>query len=208
MKSKKVVLVLVLGLITATLGWTGWMLWHPRPKDDFSQKEISIKQADVPGAATVTYNDWSGFKFDHPDSLTVKEVELDNPSVYSSLEIYGSDAKKLTIRLADTQAADLTAWQKNFMQQNSVRKIDQTSLGDLPALSLRYGAPENRLTVAVDSGIIYQITSQTDNGFWDRTHEDLVSSWTFTNTVTSGQPAAPANTGEDETITLIEETVD
>lgn len=206
MKSKKVKLI-VLGLLAlSVLAAAGWLLFKPQTQDSFSQKEISIKQADIPNVNTVLYEDWSGFKFTYPDILTVKEVELDNPNIYSSLEISGSDAKRLIVRVADTQIANLIDWQKTFNQQNSIRKIDQTTLADLPALRLQYGAPEMLLTVAIDSGIIYQIESLADDGFWNRTHEDLVASWKFTNT--GGADSAGASSSQNDTITLIEETVE
>lgn len=202
MKSKTVKLT-ILGIITlGVLGWSGWQLFRTKKQDSFSQKEISIKPAELPNVNNTTYEDWSGFSFSYPDMLTVKEVELDNKAVYSSLEIAGSDGKKLTVRVADTPIAGLIDWQKNFNRQNSVRKIDQTTIADLPALKLSYGAPEMLLTVAINNGVIYQIESLSDFGFWDRTHNDLINSWTFTS---AGSAAAAS---QNDTITLIEETVE
>ncbi|MDZ4229222.1 MAG: hypothetical protein U1C50_03115 [Patescibacteria group bacterium] len=203
MKSKKIWLILIGGLIVLTLVWAWWQL-KPKAKDSFTDKEISIKQADIPEMETVLYEDWAGFKFDYPSILTVKEIELDNPNIYSSLELFGSDAKRLTVRVSDSQIASLIDWQKSFNLQNSVRKIDQTTLADLPALHLQYGAPEMMMTVALSDGIIYEVLSPADDGFWDRTHEDLVSSWQFTTSVT---PDVAGSSGND-TITLIEETVE
>jgi len=209
MKSKSTKLIILGLLIIGVLGWAGWQLFKPKAENSFSQTEISIKQADIPDVNTVSYEDWSGFRFSYPDILTVKEVELDNPGIYSSLEISGTDGKKLTIRVADTQIANLIDWQKTFNQQNSVRKIDQTTLADLPALKLQYGAPEMMLTVAIDSGIIYQIESLADDGFWNRTHADLVASFQFTNV--EGPASAEAMAGkpsQGDAITLIEETIE
>lgn len=208
MKSKSTKLIILGLLILGVLGWAGWQLFWPKTKDSFSQKEISIKQAEIPDVNTAPYEDWSGFKFDYPDILTIKEVELDNPGIYSSLEISGTDGKHLSIKVADTQIGGLIDWQKSFNQQNSVRKIDQTTLADLPALKLQYGAPEMMLTVAIDSGIIYQIESLADDGFWNRTHEDLIASFQFTNTAQGGAADASAPASQGETVTLIEETVE
>lgn len=188
----------------ATLGWAWWQLRPKSPPPPPAQKEISIKQADIPDVTTVTYDDWSGFRFDYPDILTVKEVELDNPRIYSSLELAGSDSQRLNIRISDTAVAGLTEWQKEFNRQYSVRKINQTTLAGLPALRLNFGAPEKLLTVAIDNGIIYTIESQADSGFWNRTHEDLIASWQFT----QSQPAAAAAGNENEEIILIEEAVE
>ena len=204
MKSKQIKWITAVLIFLATAGWAWWQL-KPNSKDANTQKEINIKPADIPQVATTVYEDWSGFKFDYPNILTVKEIELDNPRVYSSLELAGTDGKRLTIRASDTQTGNLIDWQKTFNQQNSVRKIDQTTLAGLPAIKLQYGAPEMMLTVAIDSGVIYEIQNQADTGFWDRTHNDLVASWQFT------EPAGTdtvGGTSTNETITLVEETVE
>lgn len=205
MKSKQIKWIAAGIILLATAGWTWWQL-KSKTKETNTQKEINIKPAELPKVETTVYEDWSGFKFDYPNILTVKEVELDNPQVYSSLEISGADGKRLTVRVSDTQAANLIDWQKSFNQQNSVRKIDQTSLANLPGLKLQFGAPEMFLTVAIDSGIIYEVQSTADDGFWDRTHNDLVTSWQFTNTATSQPASAEAPAGE--AVTLVEEIVE
>lgn len=195
-------------IAAAALGWAWWQLRPKPPPPPPTQKEISIKQADIPDVATVAYDDWSGFRFDYPDILTVKEVELDNPQVYSSLELAGSDSQRLNIRISDTAVAGLTEWQKEFNRQYSVRKINQTTLAGLPALRLNFGAPEKLLTVAIDNGIIYTIESQADSGFWNRTHEDLVASWQFTQPQPAETGAGGSAANENEEIILIEETVE
>ncbi|OIN89222.1 hypothetical protein COW80_04995 [Candidatus Beckwithbacteria bacterium CG22_combo_CG10-13_8_21_14_all_01_47_9] len=203
MKSKQIKWIAAVLIFLATTGWAWWQL---KPKNkEIPQQEINIKQAEIPQAETVTYEDWSGFKFDYPDILTIKEVELDNPEVYSSLEISGTDGKRLMIRVSDTQMTDLVEWQKSFNRQNSVRKIDQTTLADLPGLKLQYGAPEMMLTVVIDSGVIYEIKNQADTGFWDRTHNDLVAGWQFT---ASAATNTAGGAGTNEAVTLVEETVE
>lgn len=205
MESKKLKWLVAAIIVIGILGWTGWQLFKPKPKESFTQKEISIKQAEIPQVTTLTYSDWAGFKFEYPSVLAVKEIELDNPSVYSSLELTNSDNKKMTVRIADTVYPDLAAWQKAFAQDNSVRKIDQTTLAEMPGLKLQYGAPEMILTVAINDGILYQVQSTADSGFWTRTHTDLVDSFTLTNTQAAEPSARPAQ--EDGAITLVEETV-
>lgn len=198
MKSKQIRWITAGIILLATAGWAWWQL-KPTTKDTNTQKEINIQPAELPKVETTTYNDWSGFKFDYPNILTVKEVELENPQVYSSLEISGADGKRLTVRVSDTQTANLIDWQKSFNQQNSVRKIDQASLANLPGLKLQFGAPEMFLTVAIDNGIIFEVQSTADDGFWDRTHNDLVASWQFSN---------PGEASQNDAVTLVEETVE
>ena len=107
-------------------------------------------------------------------------MELDNPQVYSSLEIYGSDGKKMTIRVSDTTETNLADWQKNFIAANAVKKIDQTKVDDLDAVTMQSGAPAMITTIAINNGILYRLESQFDNGFWDRVHADLTESFKLT----------------------------
>ena len=205
MKSKKIALAVIIILILGTLIWAGWEFLKTKQTDSFTQKEISIKQTEIPDVETVIYDDWAGFRFEYPNILTVKEVELDNPNVYSSLEISGSDGKKLTVRVSDTTIPSLIEWQKSFNQTNSVRKIDQLTLADLPALKLQYGAPEMVLTVAINQGIIYEVTSTADGGFWDQAHRDITAGWQFNLPVSAATGGSSANT---DAVTLVEETVE
>jgi hypothetical protein len=205
--SKKIKFGLIAGITLITLSWAGWQLLKPQPNNNsYTQKEISIKQTEIPNIKTLTYRDWSGFQFDYPSILTVKEVELDNPAVYSSLEISGSDGKKLTVRVSDTSLTDLVAWQQQFSKKNSISEIDQTMLADIPAIKIRSATPTKMLTVAVAKGINYEIASEVDDGFWDQTHEDLVASWQFLAPETDEATATEA--APDETITLVEETLE
>lgn len=209
MVSKKTKVIIAVLTTAGILSWAGWQLFKPKPNDNFSQKEISIKQADIPKVETVIYRDWAGFEFEYPNILTIKEVELDNPYVYSSLELESTDGKKMNIRISDTQVADLIGWQKIFNQENSVRKIDQTTLGNFPAAKLQYGAPEMITVVAINDKILYQLETQADAGFWNRTIDDVVTSFRLTNNA-AASPAA-ASTGAataNESITLIEETIE
>jgi hypothetical protein len=205
--SKKTKLLIFALLALIILGWTGWLLFKPKTDDSFNKQEVSIKQTEIPDVSAKKYEDWAGFSFDYPSNLTIKEVELDNPQVYSSLEIYGTDAKKITVRITDTNIANLSDWQKAFIATNAVKKIDQTKLDDLDAVRLQYGAPALIATVALKNGVLYQIESTLDSGFWDRAHADLVESFKFTNT--DGQPiSSQTNSTTGETIILVEEVVE
>jgi len=208
MKSKTNRLIAAGLILIITGSWAWWQL-RPKPKSGFTDKEISIKQTEIPNVETVTYRDWSGFQFDYPSIVTVKEIELDNNQIYSSLELNANDSNKLTIRISDTQISNLEDWQKIFNEQHSLRKLNQTQLADLPAVELFYGAPEMKLTVAVNNGILYEIQNQADDSFWDLTHNDLIASWKFTLTAPTSPTTVIDNTdNNDGPITLIEEVLE
>lgn len=176
--SKKIKLVIV-SLLTMVITAGTWLLLKPKTKDSFVEREISIKQAEVEKPQVLTYEDASGFKFDYSSDLTIQEVELDNNSVYSSLELLSSDPGKLTIRISDTGFPDLTTWQKEFETKNIINEVVSANWDDLTAIEFSYGAPKLRKTVAVDSNIIYELESPADNGYWDKIRGSILSSFKF-----------------------------
>lgn len=200
--SKKVKLVVIL-LIVIVIGGGVWLLLKPKAKDNFVEREISIKQAGVEKGKTLTYEDTSGFSFDYPSDLTVQEIELENNTVYSSLELLGSEPGKLTIRISDTQYPDLKTWQKDLETKEVINEVRPVNWDDLTAVEFSYGAPKLRKTAAVDSKVIYELEAPADNGYWDKIRESILSSLKFDQSVFINQP-----TSVDDEVILLEEVIE
>jgi len=201
--SKKVKLV-VMFLIVIVIGTGTWLLLKPKAKNNFVEREISIKQAEVAKPKTLTYEDASGFSFDYSSDLTVQEVELDDNTVYSSLELLGSDPGKLTIRISDTQFPDLKAWQKDLETKQVINEVRPVNWDDLSAVEFSYGAPKLRKTAAVDSKVIYELEAPADNGYWDKMRESILLSFKF-NPAVFGQAATET---DNEEVVLLEEVIE
>ncbi|MBU1323043.1 hypothetical protein KKE48_02670 [Patescibacteria group bacterium] len=200
--SKKVKLVVIL-LIVIVIGGGVWLLLKPKAKDNFVEREISIKQAGIEKGKTLTYEDTSGFSFDYPSDLTVQEIELENNTVYSSLELLGSEPGKLTIRISDTQYPDLKTWQKDLETKEVINEVRPVNWDDLTAVEFSYGAPKLRKTAAVDSKVIYELEAPADNGYWDKIRESILSSLKFDQSVFINQP-----TSVDDEVILLEEVIE
>lgn len=200
--SKKVKLVVIL-LIVIVIGGGVWLLLKPKAKDNFVEREISIKQAGIEKGKTLTYEDTSGFSFDYPSDLTVQEIELENNTVYSSLELLGSEPGKLTIRISDTQYPDLKTWQKDLETKQVINEVRPVNWDDLTAVEFSYGAPKLRKTAAVDSKVIYELEAPADNGYWDKIRESILSSLKFDQSVFINQP-----TSVDDEVILLEEVIE
>lgn len=200
--SKKVKLVVML-LIVIVIGGGAWLLLKPKAKDNFVEREISIKQAEVEKPKTLTYEDASGFSFDYSSDLTIQEVELDDNTVYSSLELLGSEPGKLTIRISDTQYPDLKTWQKDFETKQVINEVRPVNWDDLTAVEFSYGAPKLRKTAAVDNKVIYELEAPADNGYWDKMRELILASIKFS-------PASGESTTEtdNQDVVLLEEKVE
>ena len=199
--SKKVKLVVIV-LIVIVIAAVAWLLLKPKAKDNFVEREISIKQAEVEKPKTLTYEDTSGFSFDYSSDLTVQEVELDDNTVYSSLELSGSEPGKLTIRISDTQFPDLKTWQKDLETKQVINEVRSVNWDDLKAVEFSYGAPKLRKTVAVDNKVIYELEALADNGYWDKMRESILVSLKFDQSAFK-----PATSGESTTETDNQEVV-
>lgn len=206
--SKGVKLLILGGAVLLIGGWAGWMLW-PKRSSEFAEKEINIQQAEIPAIENVVYTDWAGFSFEHPDNLTIEELEVDDKTVYSSLELTAVDEKKLTLKIANSRFKDLEAWKESFEAVNVVISLRDVYWVDIPGLQVVYGAPKKLLTVAVEDGVLYQLESPTDEGgFWDETHQLILNSFEFAESVMVNEETEvqiEEETGKD--IILLEEEI-
>ena len=186
-----------------------WWVLKPKSKDNFDAREISIKQADIPTTEKVLYEDEAGFWFEYADVLEVKELELENIKVYSSLELTNAKGERLTLRIADTNYEDIEAWQKNFEKDNVISQIDKVLWVDIEALQFYHGAPKSLKTIAIENGVVYELENLSDSGgFWDRTHKDIMLSFEFDESV-EVEPE-PINEAEElqEKVVLLEEVLE
>lgn len=172
------------------------------------EAEINIKEAVLPLAKTLTYEDWAGFKFDYPESLKIEEVEIDDKTVYSSLELTATNGEKLNLRVADTEFKDIGEWQKEFEKKYLVTLVKDVLWEEMAARQLVYGAPKRLMTIAIDNGVLYSLDSLKDEyEFWEKTQNSIVNSFMFTQTAEN--QAKPSVTPEaNEEIVLVEETIE
>lgn len=205
--SKKVKFLVII-LIVIVISGEAWLLLKSKTTDNFVEREINIKQAEVDKVKTLTYEDASGFSFDYSSDLTIQEVELDDKTVYSSLELKGSEPGKLTLRISDTQYADLDAWQKDFETKQVINEVKAATWDDLEAVEFSYGAPKLRKTAAVDNKIIYELEAPADNGYWDKMRESILSSLKFSQSVFTKPPGLVETTTNNEEVVLLEEIVE
>ncbi|MCX6816811.1 MAG: PsbP-related protein [Candidatus Beckwithbacteria bacterium] len=194
-KTKILIIVLMLILVAGTIIW----LVKPKTKENFVEQEISIKQTEPVEVKTVTYQDSSGFSFEHPSDLKIQEVELDDKTVFSSLEITGNQPGKLSLKISDTNFKTLKDWQKEFEQKNIIMDVRGISFDDITGVEFTYTAPKLRKAVAIDNAIIYSLEAPADDGYWDKIQEGILNSFKF------ALPAGGATATNSGEITLIEE---
>ena len=202
---------LIVGLIVLIGAIASWFLLKPKVEDSFVEKEISIKQAGTGAAEMLTWQDLSGFSFEYSADLEIIEIELDDPTVYSSLEVSGSEPGKLTLRISDTKFNNVASWQKELEDTQVINEVRMVMLDDLSAISFSYQAPKLRKIVAIDSKIIYELEAPADDGYWDNMSEMIRESFKFDpsiyNQPETTEENTPAKTNSDEII-LLEEIIE
>lgn len=205
-KAQKIMIALIaLGIV----GGGAFFILKPGKKDSFDEKQINISQAELDKMESRIYQDYAGFSFEYPGELVVQEIELDNKTVYSSLEINSPDGGKITLRVSDVLTQNLDEWQKSFEEKNVIISIKDAFLSDLEAKTVIYGAPKEIKTVAIDNGVIYEITSLADDGYLERIQEQIVNSFEFKAEVFKEEPTGIIPEGlENEEIVLVEEVVE
>ncbi len=203
-KTRKIAIFLIITLI---IGGGAFLLLNQKSNNSFVEKEISIKQAEVISGSDV-YEDYAGFSFEYPAELKVEAIELDDDSVYSSLEILASDGNKLTLRVADTKYKSLKDWQTDFEDKNVIVQIKDVFFSDLDAKTIIYGAPKRLKTVAIENQIIYDLTGLADDGFIEKVHDEIISSFQFKAEVFVEEVEEELEVATNQDIVLLEETIE
>lgn len=201
--SKKMRIGLALGLVAIT-GLASWWWLRPREKESMVEREISIQEAQIDRGNLKKYNDPAGFNFDYYDSLSVTPLELDDKSVYASLELAGSDGQKMTLRIFDDSFDNSDDWLDHFEKTYVVLNLENLLWVDLSAKRFFYDAPQKLVTVAAENGVTYLVESSAETNYWMEQHKQLVDSFKFDESVYQQKGQTNPETS-DEDITLIEE---
>lgn len=201
-KKIKIFIAVLAGLV---LVGGSFVLLKPKKDSGLVEKEISIKQAEVPAIDTLTYKDSAGFSFEYPSLLKITEVEVDDDSIFSALELEDFKGDKMMVRVADSVYDNTDDWQEDFENKNVISDLDRVMFSDIPAVKFMFGAPILLKTVGVENKIIYSIENAADNGgFFDQAHTQVLESFRFDDSVYKDGVEVEEESS-NESIVLIEE---
>ena len=187
----------------------GVYIWKVRSSQNTLSPGEAVKTNASPTPAPfdlMTWTDDAGFSFQYPKELSVNKHTEDNDN-YAHVELTNKDHPgKIIVWVSDLPAGvtTLDSWVKKLYQGATV--ID-TKLGGEPAKKILATAPVKTLSVGtISDDLLFNVEGTlTDSDYWQRVHDTIVSSFTFTD---SGQPAqadgAGASSGDspDETEVL------
>lgn len=174
--SKK--LILVIGVVILLLVTGIWVFYLG--KDGIKSPVVEVAQNLLPKIqGERTYEDESGFSFKYPKNADVTDKTPDDTNYYSLLELTSKDASgKLIISVRDTKFVKVPEWAKKELVGATL--TGAITLGGISASQYETAKADSKsqVTVAIQDGVLYQITSPADNGFWQAGADLVVSTFT------------------------------
>lgn len=155
-----------------------------------------------------TWTDPTEFTFEYPKSLSFNPHNEDQEN-YAHVELTSAThSGNLIVWVKDTTSDTIDAWVTAQKIKNS---IDST-LGDLPAKKVIAASESSTLTLStIRNGYLYQIeVNLKDSEFWNKTFDQVVTSFKFVSAEITGQPAAGSSgeSGDDEGVSEEEEVIE
>ena len=176
-KNLKIGLAILITLIIGSV-----TVWELKFKNTGTSEptEVTIKQATLPMPEITAYEDAAGFKFNYPAGLTIKEIETDDATIYSSLELTAPNNEKLNLRITDTIYNNVTEWLSSFEKTNPVSSSKEIGWETMSAKQLTYSSPLRMKTIAIENNISYSLDSLLDkDSYWEKTQNMILSSFEF-----------------------------
>ena len=158
----------------------------PKPEGVKSLFDLTPRASE----STATYQDESGYSFDYPDSVSVKDVTPADDNFYSSLEL-----KKGT----DTLTVKITVGNTNPYKNDKKASL----IGSVPMDGItanQYSLGTRLISVAIDQGVLYVIDGPADGGFWEEIQNKILSTFKFGTADAVSAPADENAVYEEETV--------
>lgn len=147
--------------------------------------------------ANSVYVDQSGFSFKYPDSITVVDDTPADVNYYALLTLKNSsDKMKMTVKIKDVSHKTVEDW----LAKDPEAPKNSTNLGKVNLAGTsgsQFSTSGKLITAIIDQGVLYLFESLKDDGFWEQTHQQLVSTFVFANPSESKAKAGGQSTVSD-----------
>lgn len=181
--SKKLIIALVVGLSTVLLVGGGIFFYSQKTstssKSPNQASDKASKTPEIIAYKLLPYEDEAGFSFDYPDNLGIIEKEVNDSSVYSSLELSSKSfpGEKITIRISDTKSKNPSGWLEANSPAGTLVTSGEITLDGMKGQDYVYAQPNRNLTIVVDSGILYYFEAPKDDNFWTKAVDEIKTSF-------------------------------
>lgn len=203
MSKKGVLLIGVLFLVLAAGGESFFYLKNKQAESLVSPTSEAPSQSSSQ-TQNLTYEDEAGFSFQYPNTLGVVEIEINDPSLYSSLELSSKKfpGEKIIVKIMDTNVSTVDQWLKKNPQTGVVGSSSQITLAGMNGQQLSFNNPAKNLILVIDSGILYELEAPSGDSFWDDSFKTISSSFQFisdksSSSGTSGGGSSVIDEGEE-----------
>ena len=144
-----------------------------------------------------SYLDSSGFSFKYPDSITVSDDTPADGSYYALVTLKNpADKMMMTVKVKDVTYKTVEDWlAKDKEAPKNPTILGKTSLNGINGS--QFAGSGKLITTAIDQGVLYLFESLKDDGFWEKTHQQVVSTFVFTNPAESKSPSGGQSVGSD-----------
>jgi hypothetical protein len=214
--SSKLLISIIVGLVIGGGAAIFFFLLKPQMKSESvtlaPTSAVMPSPTEEPTVEMVKYQNDSGFSFEHPEEIAVKE-NTPGKTEYANLTITSSKNQgSITLKVDDTKLKDIEAWKK-ANKIDAATKTKEVQLADLTAVEQTLNSGKTT-TVAIGDSVMYTFTvdPQDANIYWYTVYSQLVTSFAF-ELPESAEPASKPAAGSsgsstDSDIILEEETIE
>lgn len=172
MNKKTILLILVAALIFIGI----WQIFFNKKQNLPSPQLIQTKEI-KPSETLTQYSDPSGFIFQYPDNLSIKNSEEDDTNTYADLQLSSSGVSgSLLLRVTDSKFNTLDEWAA--LNKKAAKDTKEVSLGKLKGLEI---TTADRIYLgALDQGILFTIEMPlVEKEFWKTVYNKVTESFSF-----------------------------
>lgn len=126
------------------------------------------------------YTHDSGFSFSYPSNLEISEETPKGDEYYALLNIKSPKTSEvLTISIKDTKVKSADVWIEDSLPE--AKLYGAGTIGEISAKQYAFTSLDKAFlkTLAIDLGVLYEITNLQDGGFWEETSELISSTFVF-----------------------------
>lgn len=204
MKNKKVLLLIVAGVMIGGLGG-GMYLWSKQAKTEVPSMVITGPTPTDAPVELVTWSDPAGFSFQYPKDADINSHDEDTVN-YAHVELtHKNHPGSVIVWMKDLPAPDLAGWIKKETRFFGASVLD-TTLGGKPAKKILVTDPSKMIVVgAIDTDVL--VTAEgllTDDTYWSFVHKGIVDSFVFAQ---SGAKTGAPSAGDSGDTAVTEEEV-
>lgn len=188
------------------MGSVIFLNWQGGSGPDKQHSLTAPVKKNTPSETLIEYTDPAGFSFSYPDNLSIEKFDIEDPNVYTDLQLFSKDVNgSIKIKIEDTKFKSLDEWIKSNNSSASASPQEK-KLGNLDAKEIKTN--DRLLLGAIDQKVLFTIeVPLIEEQFWMKVYDKLISGFSFV-TPQENSAAAGSDTNQSDVIFEGEEVVE